>query len=185
MKGYLNQNFELEHEKNGIQKLVSNVLDFSEIDTLVIGKVPFTIMERTFDGSNIECIVKENGNTYHIRFKVETKYVGNSTFETTFKFLGKSLVSLETLKILFKVSLVHLDAEERMVLVDLLNKPMTADEIYISELKKLWKAKKEELLTVGVPSSDLPDFETWQAKYLPLVPKDKQPILGKQPVKTR
>lgn len=178
MKGYINDSFELTTTINNINQKVDSLQVFNLIDCISVSKVDYTIVERTIAGNMVELICKQEGNTWQAKIKMEVRIKGKDTIETSFKWLGKSQTSINTLKMLFEVHFSDLTSYDREKLVEKLSRPLTVDEIYKHECLKLWQEKLVELEKVGVPSEDLPDFETYMGKYFKSLPENKKPIYG-------
>lgn len=182
MKGYINDSLELTTTINNINQKVDSLQVLNLIDCISVSKIDYTIIERTISGNMVELICKQDGNTWQAKLKIEVRVKGKE-IETSFKWLGKSQTTLNTLKMLFNVHFSDLNSYDREKLVKQLSRPLTVDEIYKHECLALWQAKLAELEKVGVPAEDLPDFETYMGKYFKALPDDKKPVYGQTEIK--
>jgi len=182
MKGFIDNEFTLTVYINNINQKVENLEVFNLIDCLAISKIDYTIVKRSMEGSTIELILKQEGQTWQARLRVDSKVKG-SKIDTSFKYIGKSQTSKNTLLMLFDVELPNLNSLERLKLVDRLSKPLNVDEVYNHALLALHDEHLINLKSAFVPESDFPDFEQWKSKYLPLLPESKKPIYGKAEIK--
>lgn len=182
MKGFINDSLELTTTINNINQKVDSLQVLNLIDCISVSKIDYTIIERTISGNMVELICKQDGNTWQAKLKIEVRVKGKE-IETSFKWLGKSQTTLNTLKMLFNVHFSDLNSYDREKLVKQLSRPLTVDEIYKHECLALWHEKLVELEKVGVPTEDLPDFETYMGKYFKTLPESKKPIYGKTEIK--